>query len=820
MNDATHPSHVMLNALMRSTVDHVYFKVKKGSDPDLNFIAVSDSLARSLGMRPDQLIGSTDAHLFDPSAVAEYRKVELEIMRTGTAVVDREVEHHWPDGRVTWSLNTAMPLRDEHGNVVGVWGTNKDITEKKAMQQALAARTLELQASNEQLERATRVAMDASAAKSAFLANMSHEIRTPMNGVLGMTELLLETPLDRTQEDYAKTIRRCGRSLLTIINDILDVSKVDAGKLELERTDFDLREVVEDVSRSISIQAERKQLEVIVNLDPDLPEAVLGDCGRLRQILFNLCGNALKFTPAGGEIALDASVVELTPQDLEVRFEVRDTGIGIPEDRRHLLFQPFSQVDVSTTRMYGGSGLGLSIVKRLVGLMGGEAGVDSRQGVGSTFWFTAKFGVSAQKPTPPRTFTALGGQRVLVVDDNETNRKVLMGQLKRFALECICVSSAQEALLALRSAPKPFDVAILDHQMPVCDGAELGRQINADASLRTTRLVLLTSSGHYADRERFADLGFAAFLIKPVTRGDLMDALSVVLASAAEDWHTHTQPIITRKYLREQRGQSGRLILVAEDEPVNRRVAESLLKLMGHRVGTVEDGQAAVEAWQEGQYDLILMDCQMPRLDGYAATRQIRELEPKGQHIPIIALTANAVPGAEAECLGAGMDAYLPKPFDRDELEDLLDHHLPRHRTVGNPPTGCEMSHDAATPSAVASISGLAKKLAVDLDALRASGVDDAALQQELLELFVNSGQTSLAEIERAASASDMLAITKAAHRLKGSSGYVFATAVNRCATEIEAAARAGHCESLPPLVAQLRSELAAATDFIWNDMK
>ena len=816
MNYSSIPSHVLLSAVLRSTLDHVYFK-----DLLLRFTAVSDSLAQSLGKKPEDIIGRTDFDFFERSLAQAYREIELEIIRTGNPVINREVEHHWPDGRVTWSLNTAMALFNDTGDIVGVWGSNKDITEKKLMEQALERRTLELQASNEQLITATKAAMDASAAKSAFLANMSHEIRTPMNGVLGMTELLLATPLDPTQSDYARTIRRCGRSLLTILNDILDVSKVDAGKLVLESADLDLRELVEDTARFIAVQAEKKQLEVIVNVDPTLPESVLGDGGRLRQILHNLCSNAIKFT-AAGEIAMDATVLSATAEETIVRFEVRDTGIGIPEDRRHLLFQPFSQIDVSTTRVYGGSGLGLSIVQRFVHLMGGETGVESREGVGSTFWFTAKFGVGTKDQTPSPTFTALRGQRVLVVDDSDTNRRVLKGQLARFDLDCVCVNSAEDALMALRNARRPFDAAILDHQMPGCDGAELGQQINADAKLKSTRLVLLTSSGHYADRERFAALGFAAFLVKPVTGSALADALSIVLAGEAEDWHTQTHPIITRKSLRDRRGQSGRRILVAEDEPVNTKVAVSLVRVMGYDVDAVEDGLAAVEAWKTGNYDLILMDCQMPRLDGYGATKKIRELETSDRHIPIIALTARAVPGEEAVCLRAGMDAYFTKPFDRDDLEDLLDRHLPRH-PLRDTALADEKPRESASQPVVASLpierAVVTGPPPVDLTALSAR-IRDATFRRELLELFVESGQSSLHDIERAVRARDMVAIAGAAHRLAGSSGHVFAEAVHRCAAQIEAAVSAGQHASLAPLIGQLSSDLTEAVNFIQDHLK
>jgi len=346
------PYELMLAALMWHMPDHVYFK-----DTESRFVWVSDSLARSLGCRTEEVIGRTDGDFFEAERARSYRAAELDILSTGKPVIDRIVKHEWPDGHITWSLNVAMPLHNERGDIVGVWGTNKDITQSKLIEEALALRTEELQVTNARLECATEAALAASQAKSAFLANMSHEIRTPMNGVMGMTELLLDTPLDTLQRDYAQTIRGSSRALLGVINDILDFSKVEAGKLELEEVDMSLRSVVEEVARLIGFQADLKHIEIITLLDPRIPEEVRGDETRLRQILINLCGNAVKFT-SKGEIVIELRSVASSSDRTQVKFEVRDTGIGIPQDRLNHLFEPFTQVDVSTTRRYGGSGLG------------------------------------------------------------------------------------------------------------------------------------------------------------------------------------------------------------------------------------------------------------------------------------------------------------------------------------------------------------------------------------------------------------------------------------------------------------------------------
>ncbi len=563
-----------------------------------------------------------------------------------------------------------------------------------AAERHLGERTRELQASNSRLatineqlraanERATnmaQIAQVANQAKSEFLANMSHEIRTPMNGVIGMADLLLDGPLDSPQRDYAETIRDSARALLTVINDILDFSKIEAGKLELDVTRVEIRDLIEDVVRLIAIQAHTANVEVTAHVDPAVPEFLLGDAGRLRQILINLCGNAVKFTQKG-EIALNVSVAARDAETATLRFEVRDTGIGIPQNRIHTLFQPFSQVDASTTRQFGGTGLGLSIVKRLAEMMGGEAGVRSRENIGSTFWFLARLEISAADATarPVPAFAALRSRRALVVDDNTTNCKVLEGQLHRCDMQVLCVNSAAEALLALREAQdagNPFDIALIDQQMPDCDGAELGRRINADPLLKSTRLVLLTSSGQHSEAQHFAELGFAGYLLKPVARRDLTDCLMKVLSLKAEDWHGQTQPIVTVDPFGRRNGRGKRRILLAEDNAVNEKVASHTLRRLGYAVDSVSNGRDAVTAWQTEQYDLILMDCQMPVLDGYEATGEIRELEQEGRRIPIVALTAHAMKGDDLKCAAAGMDDHLTKPIDRERLKLCLDYYL------------------------------------------------------------------------------------------------------------------------------------------------
>jgi PAS domain S-box-containing protein len=648
------------------------------SGMDGRVFAVNQTLCAVVGYPPEELLGKVIlAELMHPEdALAGYEKFQGMVAgRYDRYTIEQRFIHK--SGEHRW-VRLAMALaRDAEGRPKFVIGMGDDITDRRRAED-------ERKQFESALEEARDVALHASMAKSDFLAAMSHEIRTPMNGVIGMTGLLLDTELTSRQREYAEAVRRSGEALMAIINDILDFSKIEAGKVELELTPVDLREAVEDVVGLLAEQAQTRGLEMAAVVQPDVPSGMLGDAGRIRQVLVNLVGNAIKFTPSG-EVVVLARVVELTPASALIRFEVSDTGIGIPPDVTDRLFQPFSQADSSMTRRYGGTGLGLAICKRLTDAMEGEIGVDSEVGKGSTFWFTVRLKrASAGAVAPPSANPSLPRARVLVVDDNATNRRVLAEQLAPSGMSVTVSADGPRALQELRRAVaegEPFAVAVVDRAMPGMDGLALARAVRADSSLASTELVLLTSLGR-TDHE-VTEAGLYHVLSKPVRQSELLNTLAHVLGGGVTG--SITIPASTtappQRPANGSGGATGPRILVAEDTVINQLVARRMLERLGCRVDVANNGREVIRALERIPYALVLMDVRMPEMDGFEATEAIRAYEAHtGDHTPIVAMTASAMEGDREQCIAAGMDDYLAKPIRLNDLEGMLQ------RWVTTPP--------------------------------------------------------------------------------------------------------------------------------------
>ena len=769
-----------LAAIVNSSGDAIF-----GTEQDGIITSWNPGAERQYGYTAEEVIGRDGRFLLTPANAQ--RDMEAFGQLYETDAMSHETEHLRKDGSVIAVSLTISAIRDG-GQLLGTATIARDVTERRAAE-------LELQAARE-------AALESSRLKSEFLATMSHEIRTPMNGVVGLTSLLLETPLNETQQQYAQGVKGAGESLLALINDILDFSKLEAGKVDLDIRPFDPRLLVEEVAGLLAEAAQAKQLELIAYCDPDVPSRLQGDAGRIRQVLLNLASNAVKFTPSG-EVSIRVRAKlnqERGPRaggtdqgTADVYFEVRDTGIGIDPADHARLFESFSQADASTTRRYGGTGLGLAICSRLTEAMGGEIGLESALEEGSTFWFRIPLPVAPHSIAPVPAAGFLNGLRVLVVDDNATNRLVLESQLRGWRLRPEAVPDAESALARARAAAaagEAFDIAVLDLCMPGVDGLELAREIKADARLASLELILLTSSMQVNAAE-IADAGVREWLMKPVRSSEFYNRLVRLMSTreskvpAAKALGAKAPAPLEIDHTVPSRGR----ILVVEDNEVNQLVARATVKKFGYAVDVVADGAEAVAATAATKYAAVLMDCHMPVMDGFEATRLIRNRDRQHSRLPIIAMTAGALDGDRERCLAAGMDDYLSKPVDAVELEAALARWVP------------ESDADAERPPSVDP-----ERLAI----LRELGPEDGmGLLPATAEAFRRDVPARLAALRQAIDNGGGPALSQAAHALKGAAANIGATALAGLCAELELMGRNGNHDVGLQLLSRLERELA-----------
>jgi PAS domain S-box-containing protein len=738
---------------------------------------VNDAFLRMTRYESSEIVGRRPYEVFygpETDGIA-VREID-EALRAGHGAV-REVLHYGRDGRTFWASCNYTPVLDERGRLTYCIGILTDITKRRQAQEVL--------------ERAKEAAETASRAKSEFLANMSHEIRTPMNAIIGMTELSLCTELTEDQREYLTLVKESAESLLRLLNDVLDLSKIEAGKIEIDATEFNLADVLRETMKALSVRASQKALELAWYMPPTVPEHVVGDPARLRQVLINLVDNAVKFT-SHGEVVVHVKPEWQTETEVALRFSVADTGIGIPAERLANIFEAFRQADSSTSRQYGGTGLGLTISSQLIELMGGQIWVKSEPGKGSTFFFSIRFGAQTEPlPSPAEIQNhRLAGKTVLIVDDNATNRRILKEYVQTWGMQPTVVDGGQTALAELAKAAarnRRFDLVISDSLMPGMDGFELARHIKDDSGKAVSSVMMLSSADHPGDVSRCRELGVVAYLTKPIAPAELREA---VLRALGHDEEAAPQvrsasPASLPHLLR---------VLVADDNTANRVLAARIIEERGHHVVSVGSGREAIDSLEEERFDVILMDVQMPGMDGFAATKAIRRKEEQtGQHAPIIAMTAYAMKGDRERCLAAGMDAYIAKPIRAAELETLVE-------SLGNAATIAEMPKPRAVETPGQFDFSLAlRRLKGNLELLK-----------EQMGFFLSDAPDLLREAGATIADANPQALEFAAHRLKGLVGNFDAKQAEECAQRLEWMGRDGDLAEAEETFEQLRVHVAA----------
>jgi two-component system sensor histidine kinase/response regulator len=762
-------------ALMESEARRKYFVehsadiiYRTGTDGVFSF--VNPTAEKILGYKPDELVGRSSFDLVAPAWRKQVTTFYAEQLKKQTLNHYYSFPVNRKDGSEVWLGQNVLLMK--HGDkVTGMQVVARDITRRVQLE--------------EELGQARDTAIESARLKSEFLANMSHEIRTPMNGIIGMTSLLADTPLDKDQHHFVNGIRESADSLLAIINDLLDFSKIEAGKLRLERAQFELVPLVEGVLSLFTKPAESRNLELTSSIEADVPTHVESDSARLRQILINLVGNAVKFTEQG-EVALSVKCIERRATDAMLRFEVRDTGIGIAPQAQAKLFNAFTQADGSTARRFGGTGLGLAISKQLVEAMGGEVGVDSRVGEESKFWFTLPVLLPEESETlMSQAASDLQGLRVLVVDDHATNREVIRKQLVSWGVYAVETESFETALKALRFAAvhrRPFEVALIDGLIDDRHGLELARAIKSDEQIASVSLILSSTFGQRVSENELRDAGFKGSLMKPVRRSELYDCLVTVTTNAASEVRLSSSHEAT---VRDEPGSAAlpeddaamslkprATLLVVEDNPINRQVARYQLQKMGYRADIAKDGIDALAMLEHNDYALVLMDCHMPQMDGFETTARIRNRSDDKALIPIIAVTASGGSGERDKCLQAGMDDFLLKPFRKEELSDTITKWLP----------SASQSEQAAKSGGV--LSETADDVATGLKLLEEDYGKEMVLK--VIEMFIPDAEERIARIDQAIKQEDFRALEESAHGLKSGAANLGAKEMSALCDQLE----------------------------------